>query len=774
MDSIEDFKALRDELTSKSLEWNLRRSKSREPVSNDLFPVQQSLPITTVPHTIPRESVIDYNLYTSFNEKPHPYAASTFLTAGRRNSTYDQSSSYVNMELRPPAPTIQRFQKLSTTTDPSGVSNFVETRTGGMPERSPGWITIYHQPESPASPLQRFRINPPVTPTINQNIENRHRTIPYTTKTLQGQPEHQLTSHEQGLYSFAPAHSDLNAHDRTPEFMDESFGTFGTDQIPTFAPYGHTQSFGQSSFELEPPTPAYLQDSTWRLSSASQTSNISAAQAEIVDVPRRILSFTNYKPSLAKVALHSVPKTKTDLALVGGDLALTNEIPPRHLQRPRPVFPETDRVTQPTLSTSPRHLPSRSSFPMHQLPISARSSGSQFTQQRTEFSMRGFIIDEDDITPFYQDVTGKVDKRLASGYNVDIVPETPQTIREFAVKFSDPPSEALIDSRTSLMTPVKEWNAVDPVSEQSRAHDENIAILMRQSKISRDSMDTIEMLRTRIPAELKMKGKAVSHSSYIPLPPIPGQEVQLASPRLVKSALPLQPLRKLPTPESSSEPALTAKVIDSCDSETRSHAMPNKISSLSVLRLSKRFSTMHPATKRDSGTTAAFSSVSPSSHNPNLSSPPSSGAMNSYTTLNSRSITGQKISGTYPMCDLPGIEIMEEYKRDSSVQGHADLDRQKGLQRTDGVILSDADSPDDLPERFYPLRRPQIISADWAPSGTGHNMNLGKAPRQLNPQPIRVLESPQLPPATIPVSSSGKDVSISAGNWSISKNFGYD
>jgi len=265
-----------------------------------------------------------------------------------------------------------------------------------------------------------------------------------------------------------------------------------------------------------------------------------------------------------------------------------------------------------------------------------------------------------------------VDKRIASGYNVDSVPETPQTISEFAVNFSDPPSEALIDSRTPL-TPVKEWDAVDPVSEQSRAHDENIAILMRQSKISRDSMDTIEMLKTRIPAELKMKGRAVSHSSYIPLPPVPGQEVKLALLRLMKSALPLQPLRKLPTPEPSSGPTLSAKVVNSCDSETRSHAMPNKISSLSVLRLSKRFSTMHLATRRDSGTTAAFSSISPSSHNSNLLSPSSSSAMSSYTTLNSRSITGQKISGTYSMCDLPGIEIREEYKRDSSVQGHTCL-----------------------------------------------------------------------------------------------------
>lgn len=766
MDAIEDFKALRDELTSKSLEWNLRRSKSRGPVSNDLFPVQQSLPRTTISHTIPRESVIDYNLHTSFNEKPHPYAASAFSTAGRRNSTHDQSSSYVNMELPPPAPAIERFQKLNTITDFSGVSNFVETRIGDMHECSPRWITTYHQPESPTSPLQRFRINPPTTPTISQNIENRQRIIPYTARTSQGQPENQLTSHEQSLYSFAPAHSDLNAHDRTPEFMNESFGTFGTDQTPTLAPYGHTQSFGQSSFELEPPTPAYLQDSTWRLSSASQTSNISAAQAEIVDVPRRILSFTRYKPSLTKVALRSVPETKTDTALVGGDLALTSDIPPRHLQRPRPVLPETNGVTQPTLSTSPRLFPSRSPFPMHQSSISARSSGSQFTQRQAEFSMRELIIDEDDITPFYQDVAGKVDKRIASGYNVDSVPETPQTIRDFAVKFSDLPSEALTDFRTSLMTPVKGWDAVDPVSEQNRVHDENVAILMRQSKISRDSMDTIEMLKTRIPAELKMKGRAVSHSSYIPLPPVPGQEVQLASPRLVKSALPLQPLRKLPTPELSSEPALAAKVIDSCDSKTRSHAMPNKISSLSVLRHLRCFST-HPVTRRDSGITATFPSVSPSSHNPNLLSRSTS---DSYTTLNLRSVTGQRISGTYPMCDLPDTEIMEGHKRDSSVQGHADLDRQKGLQRTDGVILSDAESSDDLPKRFYLLRRPQIISADWAPSKTGHNMNPGKAPRQLNPQPIRVLESPQLPP----VSSSGKDVSISAGNWSISKNFGYN
>lgn len=767
VDTIEDFKALRGELTSKSLEWNLRRPKSREPVSGDLLSVQQSLPRITVPHTVLRESVINYNLHTSFNEKPHPYAASTFLTAGRHNSTCDQSPSHVNMEFPSRAPA-QRFQKLNTIANLSGVSDFVETRTRSMHERSPGWTTTYHQPESPTSLLQRFRINLPVTPTINQIIENRHRTVPYTTRTLQGQPENQLS-----LYSVAPAHSDLNTHDRTPEFIDKSFGTFGADQTPTLAPYDHTQNFSQSSFELEPPTPAYLQGSTWRLSNASQTSDISAAQAEIVDVPRRMLSFTKYKPSLAKVVLHSVPETKTNMALVGGDLALTSEIPPKHLQKPRPLPPEMDRNAQPTLSTSHRLLPSRSPFPVYRSSISARSSGSQFTQQRAEFPVRESIIDEDDITPFCQDVAGKVDKRIA--YNVDSVPEALKTTREFAVKIPGPPSEALSDFRTSLMTPVKERDAFDTVSEQSRVRDENVAISMRHRKISRDSMDTIEMLRTRIPAELKMKGRAVYHSSDIPLPPVPGQEVrQLPSPRPVKNALPLQPLRKLPTPESSSKPALAAKLIDSCDSETRSHAMPNEISSLSVLRHPKCFSTIHPVTRHDSGTTATFSSVSPSSHSPDLSSRSSSGAIDSYTTLNLRSITGQRTSGTYPMCDLPGMEIMEGFKRGSSVQGHTDLDRQKGLQWTDDVILSDAESPDDLPERFYQPHRPQIISAIWALSKTGHNMNLGKAPRQLNPQPIRVLESLQLPPAAIPAPSSGKDVPISAGNWNISKNFECD
>jgi len=754
VDAIEDFKALRDEL-----KWNLQRSKSREPVSNDVSLVRQLLPRTTVSHTLPQKSVIDRNLHASFNEKPHPYAASAFLTARRRNSTYDQSPSHVNMEFPAPTSVIKRSKKLDTITELSGVSDFVETRTRGMHERSPGWITTYHQPESPTSPLQRFRISLPTTPTINQNIENRRRTIPYITRALQGQPENQLTSLE-----VASAHPDPNAHDRTLEFMNESSGTFETDQTPTVAPYGHVQSFGQSSFELEPPTPAYFQDSAWRLSDASQTSDISATQAEIVDVPRRMLSFTKYKPSLAKVVLHSVPETKTDMALVGGDFALTDEVNPRHLQKPRPIPLEADRITQPTLSTSHR-LFSRSPFPMHQSSISARSSGSQFTQQRAEFSVREFITDEDDIIPFYQDDVGKVDKCIVPGHNVNRIPEALQTIRKSAVKFPGPPSEALIaDFHTSLMTPVKEWDPVDPVSEQSHIHEESVASSMRHSKISRDSMDTIEMLRTRIPAELKMKGKATYDYSDIPLPPVPDQEVrQLPPSQPFKRALPSQPLRKLPTPESSLKPALAAKLADSCDSETRLHAMPNDIS---MLRHPQSFiSTMHPVTRRNSGTTATSSFVLPSSHNPNLSSRSSSGAIDSYTASNLKSATGQRTSGTHLMRDLPSMEIMEGYL---SVQGHTDLDRQIGLQRTDDVVLSDTENPDDLPERFYQLRRPQIINAIWAPPEMGHDMNLGK-PQQFSPQPIRGL---QLPPAVIPVSSSDEDVPISAGNWRISENLG--
>ena len=147
---------------------------------------------------------------------------------------------------------------------------------------------------------------------------------------------------------------------------------------------------------------------------------------------------------------HSVPKTKTDMALVGGDLALTSEIPQRHLQRLRPVLPETNRVTQPTLSTSPRHFPSRSPFSMHQSPISARSFGFQFTQERAEISMRESIIDEDDITLFIRTLLEKWTNALLLNIMLTVYLRLPKQSANLQ-------SISLIHHQKHLLIPAHHW-----------------------------------------------------------------------------------------------------------------------------------------------------------------------------------------------------------------------------------------------------------------------------------------------------------------------------
>lgn len=612
------------------------------------------------------------------------------------------------MEPLIPAPVSKLFPKLSMITDLSGVSDFVKTRTGGMFERSPRRITTNHRSESPASPLRYFRIGLPATTIVTQNIEYRHRSV-------------SATSHEWCLYNVAPAHS--NTH----ESMNESPGALGT---PTVAPYDHTQSFGQSSFELEPPTPAYFEDSTWRLSNTSRISDISATQAEIVDISRRTLSFTNYKSSLAKPVLYSVPGSEADMALSGADSAPTTQTPRRYLQKPRPALPEADRTAQFNLSNSRRPYPSRSSSPVHHSPVPVRSSGSQSTQQRAKMFARGSIIDEDDIALLPIDEGGygadrKADESITLWHDVDSdvdsAPEMLQAIREFAMKFPGPPSEAPVADigfYSSGLTPVKESHVAHFMSGQSRVQVESVANLIRHSKISLDSMDTIEMLRTRIPAELKMKGRAACYSTDTPLPPIPGQEVQqLPQPQPMGSALRLQPLRKLPSPEP--RPALVVNVIDSFDSDTSSPTIPNE---LSMLRHPQSIiSAAHP-TRHNSGNMTAASSVLPLSHNPNphitLSTQPSLGVTDIGTALNEWNATGQRTSET---SDLPSVEMTKRYERDSSVQDRAELGRQQERQQqVDSTVPYDVKSLDDLPGQFYQLRQPQNANTTWVPSKMNH------------------------------------------------------
>ncbi|KAF5348839.1 hypothetical protein D9756_009715 [Leucocoprinus leucothites] len=832
VDGTEDFKAIRDELESRSSDQNFRRSKIRYFISNPrLSTFRQLSPTATAFHATPRAPAINYSLFKSSNEKPHPYAASTFLTAGRRNSLYAQSPiDDEKAEVRTPASVSRGFPaspKPTLTKGLPGMSEFAEVRTKRMSQRSPQRVTVYYHHGTPKLQLRLSNIELPSPVAVAQSIKSRPDSEEYRNSIMQTpgsrfkRPSRfSVTSFESSVddasvYPTSTAHGHAGESDAVRRHGSHPYGYFtpsssshsadgspraaGRNRTPpTTAAHGHSEASTPSSIRFEPPAPAYLDPVLRRFSEYSEASNISAAQAEIVDTPRRKLSFSKQKSALARAVLYPTPGTKVAMTLAGESRPPSSMPPPKRLHKPRPTAsPKSNDITYPNLPASQRPSPSPSPQPERQSPTPVPLPASRPHQQRVSF-VRESIIDEDGnvitvtaIAPSIDeedyDSDGKPAKRSTralSGYSVGSVPDTLQAVRELANKFPGLPPGAVVADigfRASTMTPVKERDEVSSISEQSHVYDDGGAIT------STESTATEEIIRKRIPAEKKMKGKAGTDAPAIPLPPVPGQQVQQLPPTLpARSALRPRLPRPLPSAQNtlpSEAPArapFAGKPIDPFDDDTMSYsATASELSPLSMsvkLRHPQSFiSTIYASTRRNSGVTTGLTTpvtaTSPSYYQ-NPSDVPSSlghvqsdgstspGIVDFGTALKEWNVAGQKIPGVRPMSNLPSIEMIEGHRRSLSAQTRQEFDRQQERrQRVDSMASYDIDVSDELPDQLH-----QLQSEPSAP--LNRIKSIGKAPRRTTPQPTRghhVRGSMHLQPLIIPVpTSSGKDVPISA------------
>ncbi|KAJ3567422.1 hypothetical protein NP233_g6378 [Leucocoprinus birnbaumii] len=853
--ATEDFKAFRDELESrKSDQINFRRSKIRELISNPRFSTFRQLsPTATAFHATPRAPAVDYSKIQPFSEKPHPYAVAAALPVGNRNSTHPRyPMDEEKMEVRTPV-SIKSFSaspKPTLVAGLPGMEEFAEIRTKRMSQRRPQRVTVYYDHGTPKLQLRLSNIELPTPAVVARSIKSRPGSQEYQNwvnrtpaSQFKGRSRFSVTSRESSMYDEASIYPISTAHGHTVE--SEAVHRHGTDPYgyftpspsmaartaegspqafaqhltpPTTAAHGHSQPSTPSSMKFDPPTPNFLNPVMRRFSEYSDASDVSAAQAEIVDTPRRKLSVTKQRSALARAVLYPVPGTKVAMTLAGESppASSSSARSPRRLHKPRPNNSQSSSISLPTSQRpSPSPSPAPPLEPQYALPtpLSALRPNQQ-QQPRTSF-IRQSVVDEDGnvitvtaIAPSIDeeeyDSDGKPTKRSTralSGYSVGSVPETLQTIRELANKFPGLPPGAVVADigfRASAMTPVKERDEVSTISGHSHSHDETSASLGHGKTRTVESTDTEEMIKKRIPAEMKLKGKIDSDAPVIPLPPIPGQHVQQLPPMLpTRSAL--RPRRPLPTPQPTQTPSesqpqpqvpFAGNSIDPFDDDTTSY--PNTASELSPLSMSVKLrhpqsfiSTMYPSTRRNSGVTTGFTSpVTPtyqtyfqnSSNNATSSlghaqtgESVSPGIIDFGTALKEWNVAGQKIPGVRPMSNLPTIEMIEGHRRSLSAQTRAEFDRQQGRrQQIDSIASYDSDVVDELPDQLHQLHQQQQSNGSSGGAGDiplNRIKSIGKAPRRVTPQPTRshhVRGSTHLQPLIIPSSFSGRDVPISA------------
>jgi hypothetical protein len=848
VDLTEDFKAFQDELESLSSDEPFRRSRLRELISNpqpNTF--RQLSPTATAFHAIPRAPALDYSrLQPSGDEKSHPYAASAFLTTGKRRLSHRRSNIYAQSPLSgeksafsPIAPIsrgLPNLQKPTVTTGLPGMSEFAEIKAKRMSQRPPQRVTVFYHHGTPTLHLRFSRVELPSPAVIADSIKNRPTSDDYLrtpASQFKGHSRFSFTSRESSVDDTTSVYPILTTHGHageleavtrhrshpyglfTPSSHDVDGSTFVRNRTPTTPAHDQSRAI-QTSLHLDPPLPAYLDPPSRRFSDYSDASGISAVQAEIVDAPHRKLSIPP-RSVLARAVLYPVPGTRVVKVLSGESPTSSSTPPPKRLHRPRNAPPnKSSGISYPSLPASQR--PTLQSFIPGPEPVP------RLTQQQRGSIVRESFYDEDGnvitVTAIAPSLDEELDHdsekhrsgRALSGYSVGSVPETLQAVRELARKFPGLPPGAVVADigfRAAAMTPVKERDEVSSVSAQSHSgsgeSDMAASIEPWDAQVSVESTDTEEIISNRIPAEMKAKGKMDREPPSVPLPPVPDQQVQRLPPMLpTRNPLRSRPPRSLPTTPQNvplrhthAQAPFTEEPLDPFDDDMTSYR--DTTVQLSPLSMSVNLqhppsfiSTKYPPTSRNSvmttGLPSPVTSFSLSSYqNSNPVSPnvghgqqqpqsresiTSPGVIDFGTALKEWNDNGQKIPGVRPMTDLATIEMIEGYRRNLRAQRRAEFNRQpvsgaRRRQPPDSTTSYDLDVSDELPEQLQQHRQ-------QSPSSTTTNSNgvplsriksIGKAPRRITPQPTRghaVRGSMYLQPLVIPVSSSSKDVPISA------------
>ncbi|XP_006455280.1 hypothetical protein AGABI2DRAFT_121212 [Agaricus bisporus var. bisporus H97] len=724
IDEVEDFGRIRNELEkSNTVDRNFRRSKLRELISNPrLSTFRQLSPTATAFHARPRAPLVSSQDF-AYTLHPHPYA-----TGGLP----DMESSKVARTPPSPATAGQNVDLPDASPRPSlqnglpGMSEFAHVKEKRMSKRPRRWVTIYYNRGTPTLHLRlsAFNMSPPVD--IAGSNKNRWMgNVPKANKKplLQTPVKEQSrfsTSSESSIkpetvsiYPASTTHRDTGESEINGEISNDSYSRhypMGSSSSTTATRgHGHVRSNKDIST-----TAAHL-NSTRRFSGFSDASGLSAAQAEIVDTPRRKLSFKRGKSALAKAVLYPIPGKNVAMALAGNEDEEA-AAPPGAIRKLPPLPKAPAKSTLP-INQRPSNL---SSVPI-QYPTLPPTSLSRPPQKRQS------IVDDDGsvvtvmaVSPVEAESESgeKRGTRKESGYSIRSIHEALQAVREMADKFPDlPPGAVGVAGQMGDETP------------HSR----------RQRPLTTWSTDTEDFMRTRIPKEKKMKGRAVSvaRSSFMS-----GQEIQQLPPafkpqkntprerrRLVSQQLP--PL----LPRSTANP--TDIFFD--NGGTTDHSGSNQLSPLAM-----SIKLRHPQ-----------SLVSTLNARPTVASPISpvsdtGDVIDFGTALKEwRTNSGVKSSSIRAMGDLSSIVGSARKTRN-----HQATEQEKRYSIISSVTL------DEIPEQLEQTRRPRDAAVGVRGNEGGpltRIKSIGSAPRRVRPQPITdhtTRGSLHLQPLVIPLESS--------------------
>ncbi|KAF9448433.1 hypothetical protein P691DRAFT_759907 [Macrolepiota fuliginosa MF-IS2] len=821
MDQTEDFRAVRDELESNTSAKEFRRPSLRVLISNPrLSTFRQLSPTATAFHATPRvPRIASLNAgETTSGGRPHPYSAGGYLTREKSRDRLSAQTPVVNEKFDPLSPGLaSSFTSPTITQGLPGMAEFARIKAQRMSQYSPKRVTVYYDHGTPTLHLRLSVLDLPTPAIIAQNLKNRPtseladeygKTQTWTPRS-QVKERSRFSATSRGssseysqemdetitVYPASTIHGHTVESENVYRYGANPYGYLSTpssrasDMAPTTTvAHGHSPMI---SHDLIPPVPGFINPAQRFSGYSEASSNNSAAQAEIVDKPQRKLSFTRHKSTLARAVLYPVPSSQVAMALSGTE-SITSFTPPRQLRNGNPSTPQL-QVTYPSLPTSQRPSPSPSPTAIRQ------ASVPRPIQPETRYStVRESVIDDDGNVITVTAIASPDDDeaydsprraaRAVSGYSVRSVPETLQAVRELAMKFPGPPAGAVVANigmRASTMTPTKE-RLVDEAGPSSHGHDRDDDLSRSTSSVTNghrhgrgvstaESTDTEELIRRRIPAQVKMKGKMVPEVPLVPLPPIPDRQPQKRQLPVIPPKNPrrTQQLQQLPPripPQARAQVQFNAKTIDPFDEdgdETASYrGAATDLSPLTMsvnLRHPQSFiSTIYqPSTRRNSGATTAL----PSPTTPFILSEYTSGRAQRYS--RSRSQDGQASPGVIDFGTAlewdTGDQKLEGsgHRRSLSAQTRAEFARLQQQQQRLGVPSVDLDVADELPDQLHELQ--QIPSTTGA--SLGRIKSIGNAPRRTTPQPTRgryVRESMHLQHLVIPDASSGQDVPISA------------
>lgn len=738
LDRKEDFRAIRDELAISSTEKTPQRSKLRKLLSNPQMSALRSPGPSGFPNLPRLQQGSRYGNQVMTNGRPHPYATNGYAQSPNLDEKRD-------------------FDLGLKSADTKHSSTWSSQRVTVLYDH--GTPKLHLRLSTLDLPTPAAMADPPKARPISSIIEEYKN-------SLSGSKSRTVKT--QGWLSTTESTGGTKEQSR---FSVTSVESNGLSVYPPSTTHGHTVEDKRiSRISLEPPAPAYLDNNSVQRSSGYSFSGLSAASAEIIDTPRRQLSITKHKSTyLARAVLYPVPPTRVALALTSEGTPVSQRGDAKGKTDGYASLPRSHHPQELSPPTPPSSVLQHSTLP-------APWTQSRFQQQQKQ---QESIVDEDGnaititaLSPssdegHEDEVTSGSKKsrdratRALSGYSVRSVPETLQAVRELANKFPGPPPGAVV-ANIGMQAP----RLCESSSESTLGRE--------VSSRTASSTDTDEVLRRRIPAEVKLKGRQQQQPPAVPLPPVPrGYQTKLQ----YVTAEPIDPFDDDGDGDEITSDSVGGGVVPG--------------SELSPLSMSVKLhhpmsfiSNSHPRNSGMTTTTTTTTTISPatpffahilqqghgrggSQEDSRMVSP---GIVDFGTALGqwNTSVGG----GGRPMEELPSLTMVEGHRRSMSAKSQIDIEnerRRKEEQHRRQISAQERQEIDDAEIDELP---DQVAQLKEVSAGLGRIKSIGKVPRRVTPTPTRgagVRGSMHLQHIMIPAfpSSSGRDVPLSAADGGV-------